>query len=399
MKLATRAKWGGALCAGLLLALCSMASTAATTAGTSVANKATVNYSVGTVAQAAIESSPTGNTTSGVGNGTATAFLVDNKLLLTVAKVDSTIVSATPNSTTAATAFTVENDGNAVQDAILSIVNEPTTTANPFTGTGSSGFAITTSAIHADSNSNGVYDPATDTTVITSLASMAVGAGGKKTVFVVSTIPGTATNGQFGVVALVADVGAAGSGTAYGTDDSAVAWDPTVVQNIFADGAPSSTAATGDAIHDGTASDRDAYLIQSAELTITKTSAVITDPVYCTTPGSAASCTLTGGKVLHALPGAVMRYTITIASCAVATCPGAQTATGISVSDDLTAQASNIVYVAGTTTETVAGTPVTPCTDAADADACSFASNTVTVGNMTLNPGETASVTFDVTIQ
>jgi hypothetical protein len=277
-------------------------------------------------------------------------------------------------------------------------VIEAAGTANPFSGTGSSNFAVTAVAVYADTNGNNVYDSGTDT-LVTSLASMPVGAGGAKDVFVVSTIPASATNAQFGVVGLLAKVGAAASGTAYTSDDSTAAWDPTVVQNIFADAAPSATAATGDAIHDGAASDRDAYLIQSASLTITKTSAVLTDPVYCTTPGSSGSCTLTGGQVLHALPGAVMRYTITIASCDTTTCPGAQTATGISVSDDLTAQASNIVYLPGTISETVAGTPVTPCTDAADTDACSFTSNTVTVGNMTLAAGETAVVTFDVTIQ
>ncbi len=43
---------------------------AQTAAGTSIANRASVNYSVGGLPQALIESSPTGNVTPGAGAGT-----------------------------------------------------------------------------------------------------------------------------------------------------------------------------------------------------------------------------------------------------------------------------------------------------------------------------------------
>jgi hypothetical protein len=45
---------------------------------TDVGNLATIDYSVGGVAQLEIESSPTGNNTPGAGNGTAMTFTVDN---------------------------------------------------------------------------------------------------------------------------------------------------------------------------------------------------------------------------------------------------------------------------------------------------------------------------------
>ena len=60
---------------------------AGTAANTDIFNRATVNFQVGGVAQNPVESSPTGNSTSGVGNGVDTTFKVDNKLDLTVTEV------------------------------------------------------------------------------------------------------------------------------------------------------------------------------------------------------------------------------------------------------------------------------------------------------------------------
>ena len=58
-----------------------------TPAGTSITNRATVNYSVGGQAKRSIESSPTGNTTPGVNAGASTTFVVDNRVDLTVAEL------------------------------------------------------------------------------------------------------------------------------------------------------------------------------------------------------------------------------------------------------------------------------------------------------------------------
>src|SRR5262245_26062669 len=57
-----------------------------TVANTSITNRATVGYSVGGVTQTSIESSPTGNSTAGVGAGTNTAFVVDDRVDFTVAE-------------------------------------------------------------------------------------------------------------------------------------------------------------------------------------------------------------------------------------------------------------------------------------------------------------------------
>src|SRR3989339_537953 len=87
-----------------------------TPSGTVISNIATMNYSVGGVAQTPIGSSPTGNTS---GAGTATAFVVDNKVNLTVAESNSTVTSVSPGATNQVTTFTVTNTGNTAQGYTL----------------------------------------------------------------------------------------------------------------------------------------------------------------------------------------------------------------------------------------------------------------------------------------
>ena len=68
------------------------------------------------LAQPAIGSSPTGNTS---GAGTATTFVVDNRVNVTVATTDATFVSVVPGALAQVTTFTVTNTGNTVQDFAL----------------------------------------------------------------------------------------------------------------------------------------------------------------------------------------------------------------------------------------------------------------------------------------
>ncbi len=72
---------------------------AGTDAGTTITNRATVNYSVGGVAQTPIESSPTGNSIR-ASTGANTAFVVDRKILHTVAESRAMPTIATPGATT-----------------------------------------------------------------------------------------------------------------------------------------------------------------------------------------------------------------------------------------------------------------------------------------------------------
>src|SRR5262245_48265604 len=87
-----------------------------TSAGTSIQNRATVNYSVGGQAQTLIESSPTGNVTPGAGAGASTTFVVDNRVDLTVAELSGAATLTAPGASNAALAFTVTNTGNAPQE-------------------------------------------------------------------------------------------------------------------------------------------------------------------------------------------------------------------------------------------------------------------------------------------
>lgn len=383
MKRYTRNRLIGGLLAGTLLAFAAVSANAAQTdAGQTIGNTATVSYKVGTVTQTPIESSPTGNSTPGAGNGTSTDFKVDAKLALTVVTGDTQLVSTSPGATQQATKFTVSNIGNQNQSAWLTATSE-TSHTDPFGNeTGNAGFDATTPTVYADTNSNGTFDPGTDT-VVTNIASLTKN-GGSAVVFVVSSIPATATDGQFAVVGLKAQVGTE-NGSAIATDDSAATWTPGTVQNIFAEAA-SANPATGDTgANDGIASDLSGYKVSAASLTITKTSSVVSDPTGAATP--------------HAIPGAVVRYTITVANAAGAT----SAATGISVVDNIGAEitAGHVAYNTGSikVSSPANGNTPTACTDTADTDSCSFATNTVTVDSISLNGGESAVVTFDVTIQ
>lgn len=402
MKLVNRARLASTLMVGVLLGLGSVTANAANTAAnTQISNTATVAYSVGGNTQTPISSSPTGNSTPGTA-GTPTIFVVDAKLALTVTRVDSTIVNVSPGQAVAILKYQVTNNGNATQGVILTAGELANGTANPFGGSIVDNFAPTSPGVHVSKNNTSTYVPANDTA--TSIPQLA--ANGSQFVFVVSSIPAAQANGDLAALSLTAQVADAGAAATYGTapgsasvDQSGTAWTPGIrtALNIFADAAGSDDVAL-----DGKSSARDAYLVQSAKLTISKTSSVITDPVYCTTPGVASSCTIPSGKALHSIPGSAVQYTITVASCDTTTCPGAVAATGVSLSDSLATQitAGNIAYVAGSMkiADPSNGNTATTCSDAADADKCSFVSNTVSVSGLSLNPGENATATFVVTI-
>ena len=83
-----------------------------TDAGVTINNRATVTYSVGTVAQTPIESSPTGNATPGVNAGTDTTFVVDRRVFFSVTAIAGA-TNTVPGATGVVRAFTVANTSNA----------------------------------------------------------------------------------------------------------------------------------------------------------------------------------------------------------------------------------------------------------------------------------------------
>lgn len=253
-----------------------------TASGTVVTNRATVEYAVGGVGQEVIESSPTGNSTPGVGAGTDTTFVVDNMVNLTVVELDSAVTSVFPGRGDAVTAFSVTNTGNTAQDYALGASN--LSSADPAVhGNTDTDLDVTNLRVYVDANGNGSYDPGTDTaTFIGSLA-----ADTSITVFVVVDVPIAAIDNDVANVRLTVVTHDAGTSASSPTVETAGA-DTAGVDVVFAD-----------AGRDGSESDDDGYFVSSADLTISKNSTVLNDPFNLAVNPKA-------------IPGALVEYDVNV---------------------------------------------------------------------------------------
>jgi len=378
--------WKRSVRAGMFLASFALlaaqsAQAVGTASGTSVDNRATVAYSVGSTGQPVIESSPTGNTVTGAGNGADTSFLVDNMVDLTVAELSLSYTTVASGGLSEVLVYTVANTGNTTQDFSLTALDNAT---DPFGGTDN--FDATPVAIFVDANNNGVYDAGTDTaTYIDELA-----ADTDVEVFVLRDI-GAQANGAISAVTLTAQVAAGGGVGAQGADiptDDSLNPDTAGVEIAFADGAGDT-----DGANDGRHSDTDAYRVGAAAITVTKTSQVLSDPI--------------GGPNPKAIPGAVVEYTVTVANAVGASAA----ATNVQVSDSLNAEITALTlafdadgYGVGTGIQVTApningGAPLALTNTNADSDGGDFTANAVTASGITLQAGESATVTFRVVIQ
>ena len=297
--------------AALTLAAMTAASSAwaaGTFSGTSVENTAIVSYDVATITQEPIESSPTGNSNSGVGNGTPTAFVVDNLVDLEVSEIGGGTTLTTPGSTGALTVFRVTNEGNTAQDYALSVTNltstDPTVHGNPDTDVDMSTFMV-----FVDSNDNDVYDAGTDTA--TTIASLAPDADIE--VFVLADAPLGALTTDFANIRLTATTHDAGSGAASLTTET-TGGDTTGVDVVFGD-------ATG---NDGFEFADDGYTFETADMLISKTSVVVEDPFNGTTTPKA-------------IPGAYVEYTITLENA------GSVDADNVTVTDTLATEVMALI--------------------------------------------------------
>jgi uncharacterized repeat protein (TIGR01451 family) len=333
---------------------------------------------------------------------------VDTKLLITVTQADNADVLVNPG-TSGVLTFTVSNQGNAPQGVSFTTIQEGTgvlaTTAGaspPLGFAGTSDFTLTAPsvAVFVENGVTGGYEVLQDTaTNIPTLAS-----GASATVYIVSAVPAGQADGDVALEALVAQVTVNNApGTAITADNSGVAWDPTTSQLIFADTASTEGDTGTDANHDGKSSARDVYMVQSAKLTITKTQVVLGDP--------------TGDATPHAIPGAVIKYTVTVANAVGATQP----ASAIALADALPANTNwgGNTGVSGTTgvgtlnylSPSVNGGVLFSCPDGAatvktatapyTTVTCGYTSGTTTVNisGVYLKAGDTAAVTYTVTVQ
>ena len=341
-----------------------------TLAGTSIDNRASVNYSVGGIPQAVIESSPTGNVTPGLGAGVDTSFLVDNKIDLSVSEISGSATVVTPGMANQVLAFTVANSGNAPEGYRLTVTEETGTTLG-FGGTDNADFGLANLVVRVDDGDN-VYDAGDVATSINSLnPSQSI------MVFVLAnpTVPLTNLNGDFVNVNLQAQ--AAVPGTNGGTLEVASPAGnlPNVVEIMFVD-----------AGNDATESDSDQFAVVSAGLRITKAETVLDDPFASAIP--------------RALPGSHVEYLITLENTSATT-----SADGVSLSDPVPANTTvRPAQYAGDDVAITGGLAATCTADALDGDADGCGINglgaltvsTAVLGNIAASA--TVTVRFQVTI-
>lgn len=362
--------------AGVLL-FTQQALAAGTVAGTDIDNLAVVDYVVNGVNQTDIESSPTGNSTPGAGNGVVTTFVVDNRVDFTLLQVGSANTTVNPDQLNAFVAFTLTNTGNSPQD-----------------------FRMTVAQLALNEAANGELDSGVD---MNNLRIRVANGGGAPvlgdldyadelapdasvTVYVFAdadTIPAL-VDGDIANLELTATVAEAGVGSTLGADlvdDFGNADDPNAVDIVFADGG---------ALGDGIESDRDGFTVQSAGLTVMKTATLISDPFNGTTNPKA-------------IPGAIIEYVITVTNA------GTLTAEDVVIADMLSTDVSLNVDEYGADIDVDIdnnGAPVTPCNADnldTDGDGCALTGPDLTVGNTTtmvldVAPATTLTITFRVTI-
>ncbi|MFQ5634930.1 MAG: hypothetical protein ACE5G3_06330 [Gammaproteobacteria bacterium] len=365
---------------GVLLLLSQSAFAIGTDENTSVNNRATVDYAVGGVGQVAIESAPGGNSTPGATNGTDTTFLVDRLIdFELVGPAGNTII--VPDQIDAVLTFTLTNSGNDHQDFVFSVTN--------LAGDDFDMNEITsTLRVFVDGNGNGVYDAGVDTA--TFVDELVPDGSTTATIFVVADADNpTPTDGDLANLQLEARAhdgnnGTTGAQGALAADHSADLDLTGTVQNVFGE--------LGLVNYDNRFEATGTYEVQTAALTVTKTSAVISDP-FSSAPN------------WKAIPGAVVEYTVTIVN------NGVTAADNVSVSD--TIQIANVTfndgdpYATGDATITVnAADVISPGSCQADAvatDGCTYDAGTGalvlgTAAGVSIPAGQTAVFTYQVTI-
>jgi uncharacterized repeat protein (TIGR01451 family) len=347
---------------------------AGTDAGVTIGNRATVNYTVGTAAQAPIESSPTGNSNPGVGNGINTNFTVDRRIDFDVVETGGGGLLVTPGQSNVVAMFTVTNTSNAAQGFQLSasnLVGGALFGNTDNTDVGNLRVFVDNPGAGGSAN---VYDAAFDTLDYVNT----LGEDLSAVVFIVADVPLTVLNGQFANVRLTAQGAVVGSNGAT-LEAETVGADTSGMDVVF-----------GDPARDNSESADDQFAAQSAALTITKASSIISDPFNGT------------GVDRKAIPGAVIEYVVSIANT------GTAAATSVRLSDTLDA---TLAFTAGQYNGGAAdvqidvGGVTTYCLAEAGADGngdgCNRAGQTLNVNptaTITVAPAQTATVRFRATI-
>ncbi len=369
---------------GLILALGFPAGAFAdgTPASTAIDNRATINYDVGAIT-IVIESSPAGNTSTGVGNGADTSFVVDQMVDLTVTRSTSVYKTATVGGTAVIT-FTVANTGNDTFDFNLS-ASDLSGILDPYGGADNLD-GITVAGIYVDSDGPGdvgggspyvsgahTYDASDTATVVENLAQDRM-----INVYMVCNIPGTAVSGDIAVMLLRAEARRASDNADLAETSGA---DTAGVDTVFADddgdgGGGEDTARNSEDV------EIDALQIQAPSLTVSKTSSVQADPLNGTTNAKA-------------IPLARVRYSIQITN------GGTSAANNIVVTDAIPGNTwffvGSVTGGTGTYSDNGGTTYVYPPSAGSYGEDQNVTHVQVDVGSIAA--GANATVTYDVIIQ
>lgn len=382
------------LAAVLALMLPHRAEAGGTSAGSSIVNKATINYQVNLIPQTLIESAPAGNTTPGLGNGANTTFVVDNKINVTVVATAG-LVTTYPGSSAESLIFTVTNVGNYSQDFdLVALATDPDNQWAPG--------AIT------------LYSDALHTLPITHIDALGIDA--PYTVYVGVTVPVLAANGQWANVYLRAiahaDDAAGTLGALMAQTGDAVADTPGAVDVVFADA--DGDAGAIDAARDGAHMDWGAgnppagpggpggFLVSGAVLTVTKGSHVVSDPLIGVNDGTEGANWTDCTVCPKAIPTSTVEYTITIANGALAA-----TATSVAITDTIDGNTAGVYNAYGAGPDGVAvnfngggalaGTSASDGVDGSGYDS-SFVAGAISVSGISLAAGQNVVIKYQVTI-
>ena len=352
----------------------SSAYAAGTAVGTDITNQVSVAYQVGGVNQTAATDSD--------------MFEVDRKLIFSVAEQTVGTTTVYPNSQDAIVSYVVTNSSNDVVDFAVTAAN--------ITGSaprGADSIDASNLEICVDADGNGSCSgTGAETWGATGVIDNLV-ADGNRIVFVRGDFASTVTNGQIAGVRLTATAhvgGGAGLGTLYSTSATAgtpefVATDGTAntsgVETIFAEavGTNDNTVA-----RNGVVSTLDDYTVSAAALTVNKISRVVSDGISLSNP--------------KAIPGAVVEYCIIVSNAA-----GAATATGVTVSDDLSITTLSDISYDNTFQAKLDGTLVNlttnTCTPGTPNANYTGGTNGIVSGTLSdIAAGETRTLVFRVTI-
>ncbi len=322
-----------------------------TDAGTSITNNVSVAFNVGGTAQTAETDSDT--------------FVVDREVNLVVTKSDGVNTIVAPGATQQAVTYTVSNQTNDTIDVLLTTEQ-----------LGGDDFNVTGAITFYLDDGNGVFDGADS--LITSIDNLAEDV--TATVHAVANIPGGVVTGNIANLVLIGQAADSVTGVAF-VDNSGDVDDASVVQNVFADGAGTGT---GDGAGDGYHSDTDTYEVAGADISVFKSSRVVSDPLGSANP--------------KAIPGAIVEYCISVANGA-----GSASATGVTITDTLPADVggNGITFVPGSilvdATAVISGGPPTQTCSGGVAGG-SFADPTVSGTLSDIAAGTNRAMIFRVTV-